>query len=58
MARLAGAKDNALVGYGIVTGLAGTGDSVRSAPTLQSIKNVLLRFGVEVKVPEHLADLG
>lgn len=52
LARLAGAKDNALVGYGLVTGLAGTGDSVRSASTLQSIKNVLLRFGVNVPVDD------
>lgn len=50
LSRLGSAKDNALVGYGIVTGLAGTGDSSRSAPTLQSIKNILLRFGVNVPV--------
>lgn len=48
LCRLAGAKDNALVGYGIVTGLAGTGDSSRSAQTFRSIKNLLLRFGVNV----------
>jgi flagellar P-ring protein FlgI len=48
LCRLAGTKDNALVGYGLVTGLAGTGDSLRSAATLQSIKNILLRFGVNV----------
>lgn len=50
LCRLGGVQDNALVGYGIVTGLAGTGDSVRSLSTLQSVSNVLLRFGV--KVPE------
>ena len=48
LARLAGAKENALVGYGLVTGLAGTGDSSRSAATTQSIRNMLLRFGVNV----------
>ena len=52
LCRLGSAKENALVGYGIVTGLAGTGDSSRSASTLQSIKNVLLRFGVNVPVDE------
>lgn len=52
LGRLAAAKDNAIVGYGIVSGLAGTGDSARSAPTLQSIKNILLRFGVNVPVDE------
>jgi flagellar P-ring protein FlgI len=50
LCRLAGSKDQALVGYGIITGLAGTGDSARSAATMQSIKNILLRFGVNVPV--------
>lgn len=48
LCRIAGAVDNSLVGYGLVTGLAGTGDSVRSATTVQSIRNVLLNFGVNV----------
>lgn len=52
LGRLSAAKENALVGYGIVSGLAGTGDSSRSAATLQSVKNVLLRFGVNVPVDE------
>jgi flagellar P-ring protein precursor FlgI len=52
LARLAGAKDNALVGYGLITGLAGTGDSPRSAATTQSIRNVLLRFGVNVPIDD------
>jgi len=50
LARLAGAKENALVGYGLVTGLAGTGDTSRSAATTQSIRNLLLRFGINVPV--------
>lgn len=49
LARLATVKDNALVGYGIVTGLAGTGDSTRNAATLRSVRNMLLRFGVNVR---------
>lgn len=49
LARLASVKDNAIVGYGIVTGLAGTGDSIRNAATLQSVRNMLLRFGVNVR---------
>jgi flagellar P-ring protein precursor FlgI len=49
LARLATVKDNAIVGYGIVTGLAGTGDSARNAATLQSVRNMLLRFGVNVQ---------
>lgn len=52
LTRIHGVKDNALVGYGIVTGLAGTGDSSRSRSTFQSIKNILLRFGVNVPVAD------
>ena len=52
LTRLYGVKDNALVGYGIVTGLASTGDSSRSRATFQSIKNILLRFGVNVPVTD------
>lgn len=48
LARLAALKDSALVGYGIVTGLAGTGDSPRNVATMQSVHNMLLRFGVNV----------
>ncbi|MFY0678089.1 MAG: flagellar basal body P-ring protein FlgI [Neptuniibacter sp.] len=48
LARLVSVQDQALVGYGIVTGLAGTGDSSRNAATLQSVHNMLLRFGVNV----------
>ena len=48
LCRLGSAHDNALVGYGIVTGLAGTGDSSRSIAGLQSLSNVLKKFGVQV----------
>ncbi len=48
IARVQGVRDNPLVGYGIVAGLAGTGDSARSIATLQSISNALARFGVRV----------
>lgn len=44
---VAGARDNQLVGYGIVTGIAGDGDK-NPAYTLQSIANFLQRFGVNV----------
>jgi flagellar P-ring protein precursor FlgI len=53
LTRLSSARENALVGYGIVTGLAGTGDTARSFGTLQSISNVLRRFGIDV-APEQL----
>ncbi len=48
LGRLAGVRENALVGYGLVTGLAGTGDSPRSQATRQSIANMLARFQVVV----------
>ena len=48
LCRLSNARDNALVGYGIVTGLAGTGDSARSYASLQSLSNVLKRFGIHI----------
>lgn len=44
---LAGARDNQLVGYGLVTGLAGDGDK-NPVYTIQSIANMLQRFGVTV----------
>lgn len=46
LGRLDGVRDNMIVGYGIVSGLAGTGDSSRSQATLQSIANALRNFGL------------
>jgi flagellar P-ring protein FlgI len=46
LGRIDGVRDNMIVGYGIVTGLAGTGDSARSQATVQSIANTLREFGV------------
>ncbi|MEW6156417.1 MAG: flagellar basal body P-ring protein FlgI [Verrucomicrobiota bacterium] len=44
---IAGARDNQLVGYGLVTGLAGEGDK-NPIYTLQTIANMLQRFGITV----------
>jgi flagellar P-ring protein FlgI len=44
---VAGARDNQLVGFGLVTGLAGDGDK-NPLYTLQSIANALQRFGINV----------
>ncbi len=45
-----GIRDNQLVGYGLVIGLAGTGDSMRNAPfTEQSARSMLQRLGVGVE---------
>ena len=44
-----GIRDNQLVGYGLVIGLNGTGDSMRNAPfTEQSARSMLQRLGVGV----------
>lgn len=52
LARIEGVRDNALVGYGIVVGLAGSGDSPRSKATLQSIRNTLENFGLILSVED------
>jgi flagellar P-ring protein precursor FlgI len=43
-----GVRDNQLVGYGIVVGLNGTGDSRQTVFSAQSLTNLLARMGVEV----------
>ena len=44
-----GIRDNQLVGYGLVMGLAGTGDTMRGSPfTEQSARSMLQRLGVAV----------
>src|SRR6056297_1333951 len=48
--RIKGIRDNQLLGYGIVIGLNGTGDSSRSKATIQSVANMLSKFGVKVDV--------
>ena len=48
-----GVRTNDLVGYGIVVGLNGTGDSVRNAPfTEDSLSHMLERLGVNVQGEE------
>lgn len=46
--RFQGWRDNALIGYGIVTGLAGSGDTRRNGITRQALRNVLSRLGTSV----------
>jgi len=46
--RIRGIRDNQLVGYGIVVGLAGTGDSNRSQATVQSVANMMGSFSIDV----------
>jgi flagellar P-ring protein precursor FlgI len=45
-----GVRENQLVGYGLVVGLAGTGDSLRNSPfTRQSLEAMLERLGVNTR---------
>lgn len=48
LGKLKGWHDNALFGYGIVTGLAGTGDSPTNRTTRQALANVLSQFNLTV----------
>ena len=49
LASVQGVRANQLVGYGLVVGLAGTGDQTSQAPfTIQSIKNMLIRYGITI----------
>ncbi|WP_394391448.1 flagellar basal body P-ring protein FlgI [Shewanella woodyi] len=52
VARIYGVRDTALVGYGLVTGLAGSGDSARFSSTSQSLKSVLRSFDVNIEDKE------
>lgn len=48
LGRFGGSRDNALIGYGVVTGLAGSGDTRRNAVTRQALRNILNRLGTSV----------
>ena len=48
IAKVQGVRANQLVGYGLVMGLNGTGDSNKTLEVLQSVANTLRRFGVTV----------
>lgn len=48
LADVRGARENQLVGYGIVTGLSGTGDDVSAPFAAQSVLALLRRLGVQV----------
>ncbi len=48
LARIEGAQETMILGYGLVVGLSGTGDSSRSLATSQTVSNLLRQFGVTV----------
>src|SRR5262252_1915119 len=45
---LEGVRDNQLMGYGLVVGLAGTGDKRQTVFSAQSLTNLLERMGLSV----------
>ena len=47
LTQVEGGRENQLIGYGIVVGLAGDGDS-NAATTQRSIANILQRYGLSV----------
>jgi len=48
ISKVRGADNKQVIGYGLVVGLQGTGDSPASAVTIQSINNMLEHFGLSV----------
>lgn len=48
IAKVDGVRSNQLVGYGLVVGLQGTGDSNKTIETLNSVANMLKNFGVNI----------
>jgi len=56
VATISGVRDNHLLGYGMVVGLAGTGDDVKNGFTKESLSNLLSRQGLTMKDREIKAD--
>lgn len=49
IAGIGGVRANQLIGYGLVVGLAGTGDDVKNGFTKESLANMLSREGIAMK---------
>ncbi|MGY3617854.1 flagellar basal body P-ring protein FlgI [Bradyrhizobium sp. USDA 10063] len=50
IANLKGVRENQLIGYGLVIGLKGTGDTLRNAPfTEQSLQSMLDNMGINIR---------
>src|SRR6202045_2921768 len=50
LANIEGVRQNQLIGYGLVVGLNGTGDTLNNAPfTKQSLQGMLERLGVNIR---------
>jgi flagellar P-ring protein precursor FlgI len=48
IAKIQGIYDQPIYGYGLIVGLNGTGDGAGAMFTIQSVVNMMERFGVEV----------
>jgi len=48
LGKLQGWRENALIGYGIVAGLAGTGDTPANRATRQTLSNVFSQFNLNI----------
>src|ERR1700682_3561300 len=52
LASVEGVRQNQLIGYGLVVGLNGTGDTINNSPfTKQSLTAMLERLGVDIRGP-------
>ncbi len=57
VAQLHGVRNNQLLGYGLITGLSGTGDDMKkSAFTLQAVYNMMTRHGITIN-PDNITDI-
>jgi flagellar P-ring protein precursor FlgI len=57
IASLTGVRSNSLIGYGLITGLNGTGDDMKkSVFTLQAIYNLMIRNGITVD-PDNMRNI-
>ena len=52
IAHLSGLQENPVTGFGLVVGLAGSGDSRRNKETTQAIANLLQTFGINITPQE------
>ena len=52
LATFEGVRENQLIGYGIVVGLEGTGDTIQNKFTFQAMANMLEKMGITVNPKE------
>jgi flagellar P-ring protein precursor FlgI len=56
IAAISGVRENQLIGYGLIVGLAGTGDDIKNGFTSESLTNLLNRQGISMKNKTLKAD--